>query len=82
MLPDNDLDAILFWAFRYALGRMSYVVDDLRIYLIKYKNELSKQTKDKIVQEIKKAIASNQAGMQMDVDCWNEVVREFESDSR
>ena len=81
-ITPRDFDIMIFWAFRYALGRMTYSVDDLRELLIKYKADILPRTKKKIIEEIDKTIKTNRAGMQMDIDCWLQVKEEFENDTK
>jgi hypothetical protein len=48
----SDEESIVFYAFRYALGRHSYAVGQVAQYVISKRNTLSQQTKDLIVKEI------------------------------
>ncbi len=48
----SDEESIIFYAFRYALGRHSYAVGQVAQYIISKRNTLSQQTKDLIVKEI------------------------------
>lgn len=66
---------ILFMAFRYALGRMTYVVSEVADTLIKKWPEISPKYQELIHQEIKKAIADKNAGMDMDVQQWLKVLK-------
>jgi len=67
-------DHTLFFAFRYALGRMStapsIVADDLKRnwYL------LNKNTKERIKEEINEAIEKKTIGMECDKDVWEEIL--------
>ncbi len=73
-MTDHDIDLALFLSFRYALGRRTYVVEDVKELLIKYRHSLHENTKRQIKAEIEQAIENDSAGMQMDIDCWNRVV--------
>lgn len=65
---------ILFWAFRYALGRMTYAVGDVANEIIRHASEISPQTRGLMTKEIREALGSNRAGMSMDVTEWNKVL--------
>ena len=47
---NND---ITFYAFRYAIGRQTYAVNDVANYLYQHWSELDKQTQDLIIKETK-----------------------------
>lgn len=70
MKVDED---ILFYAFRYALGRMTYAVTDVADVIIANADKLSRKTRDLIDKEIYDAICRKQAGMDIDIKKWNEV---------
>lgn len=74
----NEQDQVLFYAFRYALGRMTYVVNDVVNLLINHKDVLTDSHKHLVQKEIKKSIEINQAGMDCDVKEWRKVLEEFE----
>ena len=57
----NDHEAIMFYAFRYALGRMTYATSDVRSYLENNWNELNINTRKLIHKEIKEAINNDVA---------------------
>lgn len=65
---------VLFCAFRYALGRRSYVVDEIAYEIEQHAHELTPKVADLICKEINEAIARNQAGMDMDIKRWRRVV--------
>lgn len=70
-LPEN----ILFMAFRYALGRMTYVTLDVSTEIINKWDELSDKYKNLIQKEIKQAINDDIAGMDMDVAEWEKILK-------
>lgn len=72
-MTEQEQDTILFYAFRYALGRMTYAVSDVAELLIKYKNILTPLHKERIIKEIDEAIERNSAGMSCDVKEWEQV---------
>ena len=66
-------------AFRYALGRMTYIVSTIADELIKA--ELSDETKKTIVREIKEADTDiNGLGMSCDREAWLRVKEKFIKD--
>jgi len=73
-MNDREFDVLLFCAFRYALGRKTYIVSDVVDLIIKYKEKLNAGSIFIIKKEINKAIEQNQAGMSCDVYEWNKVL--------
>ena len=67
--------AIIFYAFRYALGRKTYVVSEVVDYLIENWKELSNTTQFLIQTEIRIAIERKEAGMNMDVKQWKKLLK-------
>lgn len=63
----------LLYAFRYALGRMTYAVGDVAGALIEHKERLRPDWRRQIVQDIDNAIANGGAGMRCDIEKWREV---------
>ena len=80
LVNDKDLDTMLFYAFRYVLGRCTYAVSNVADLLIKHKHAMSHQTKVKIGEEILSALNTNSAGMEIDKRDWLEVLGAFNSD--
>ena len=67
-------EEIVVYAFRYALGRMTYVVKDVSDYLIDNWHRFEKQTKERIISDIQDAIKKGEAGMEMDVKMWERIL--------
>lgn len=65
---------ILFMAFRYALGRQTYVVSDVVQTITENWSFLSKKIKHLIHKEIKIAISDKNIGMEMDFKEWSKVL--------
>ena len=65
---------VLLSAFRYALGRMSYVVSVVTEELIKNWDNLDSGEKEQIKSEIQEAIKNNNAGHRCDINNWEEVL--------
>lgn len=66
-------ETILFWAFRYALGRMTYVVGDVGDHIIRYADVLSVNFKKNVIHEIREKEYKNELGMECDKTKWLEV---------
>lgn len=66
-------DDILFYAFRYGLGRMTYAVSTISEYLIRHKEWLTERSKRLIIQEITKAIDNDEAGHDCDIESWKKL---------
>ncbi|RYC70749.1 hypothetical protein [Spirosoma sordidisoli] len=67
-----DVD-VAFYAFRYCLGRMTYVVYDMAEYLINHADAIDDKHRALIISEIDAAIEKKQAGWDMDVKQWQRV---------
>lgn len=80
-MNNANLNTIAFYAFRYALGRMTYAVDDVVTILISLKDELNGRIKHKICDEIKEAIKMNRAGHKCDLEDWKRLLKEFSDDN-
>lgn len=65
-----DESITIFCAFRYALGRQTYVVGSVCNELERQSEKLPDETKALIVREIGEAIGKKQAGAKADVERW------------
>lgn len=65
---------IIMCAFRYALGRSSYVVCRVTDYLIEVWPMISDKLQDLIVEEIIEAINEGAAGDEVDETLWKDVL--------
>jgi hypothetical protein len=64
-------ESILFWAFRYALGRSTYAVDDVVSAIRGNYEHLDVHFRAKIVSEINEQIdAFGKIGMECDMNQW------------
>ncbi len=71
VLVDED---IVFWAFRYALGRKTGAVYSVVSNLERVWENLSDHTKLCIQNEIRKSIRQDSAGDRCDVDMWSKLL--------
>jgi len=70
----NNHESIMFYAFRYALGRRTYATSDVSSYLIEHWKELNTITRVLIHKEIKEAIKNDVAGMNCDITSWKKLL--------
>lgn len=63
-------------AFRYALGRRSYIVSEVIEWIEKYWDEIAVQTKKIIIEEVEQAVMLSCAGDECDQKSW-EMFLEF-----
>lgn len=73
----KDFNDLAWPAMRYALGRKTYVVEQVCNVLIKNAHDLTSDNRYKMGAEIIRAINRNEAGMDMDVKCWQSVLEVF-----
>lgn len=72
-MTNLDQDIALF-AFRYALGRKTYAVSKVCSYLKQHWDEFPTSDHEIIPGKIKTAIENDNAGMDMDVESWKEIL--------
>ena len=71
----TEHESIMFYAFRYALGRHTYAVSDVADYLIRKKSELQPTTRSMIIREIKDHFKEwGDGGWECDKTSWDSVV--------
>lgn len=68
------------WAFRYCLGRSTYVVQDCVSYLLEHWKLLEDHTKENIYGDIKEAFRTNNYGMEQDKRHWSRILRRREEE--
>jgi hypothetical protein len=67
-----DQDITIGCAFRYALGRRTYVVDSVASEIERNVSDISTKTLRRFIIEINEAIQEQSAGMEMDARRWLE----------
>ncbi len=60
----------MFCAFRYCLGRSTYIVHDMVKHLKEHWYEIDHAYKNMIIKDINRAIDQNRFGFEMDKDEW------------
>jgi hypothetical protein len=73
-IDQEAFDTIMFCAFRYALGRKSYITNTISYYIIGYWKDLNRRTRIQIQEEIRTAIWLKQAGFDCDVKEWEKIL--------
>ena len=68
-----DIKTLRLCAFRYALGRQTYVVQEMVVEL-QANWERMKPYQHQIQEDIRMAIDTGQAGMDMDVKEWTKIL--------
>ena len=74
-------DLMVISAFRYSLGRASYVVGACVDWIITYWPKLQGNTRRLIVREIKEAFKKGAYGMEMDKKAWQMVLERADADA-
>jgi len=64
-------DILLFFAFRYSLGRCSMAPCIVSDYIIEDKKRIKSKWLKKMIKEIKEAIEDKVAGWEMDEKMWD-----------
>ena len=65
---------MIFWAFRYCLGRSTYAVMDCVDYLVLYWKRINEGLRVRIVEEILEACGKKDCGMEQDRSQWHRVL--------
>lgn len=73
-IPVPTLAEILLSAFRYALGKRTYIVSQTVTWLDMYWHIMPEQCREQIHSDIRKAIARGDAGDKCDIRDWQQVL--------
>ena len=65
---------ILFFAFRYALGRKTYVVSQVSDHIIKHWDEIPTKDQIQMKEEIREAMRMGRSGWLVDQDAWERIL--------
>ncbi len=77
-MTNYELNTLIICAFRYALGRMSYITGTITDLLIKEKDSIHKDAKQLICKEIRYALEHDEAGMDCDRIRWRGLLEVLE----
>lgn len=72
---DVDQTILLFCAFRYALGRSTYVVGTIADIIGSNWDQIVPVQREMYKREIREAIDRGRAGMDMDVKAWEKILK-------
>lgn len=73
-----DFRLLILSAFRYALGRMTYIVPVVANVIGESKDRLDSQAIDLIIKEIEEAEKRDGLGMECDIEVWLRLKKELE----
>ena len=73
-LSNIETKQIFILAFRYALGRTSYVTHDISNLIILNWENFRPDERARFKKEISEAINANRAGMDIDVKSWKSIM--------
>jgi hypothetical protein len=73
---------VVFAAFRYALGRSTYITSDITDCIQRNASALPATDRAVMVREIREAIVTGQAGMPTDVDAWQRTLERLSKENR
>ena len=73
-MSDMNQDILLFCAFRYALGRRTYVPSVIEKIMKDNWDDMPSVTRYKYKKEIREAIEKNRAGDDRDVKGWESIL--------
>lgn len=74
LIRESEQEEILHYAFRYALGRQTYVVGFIADAVIHAWPEMTAEQRAMICREIRQAMAAGRAGSDIDVADWQRVL--------
>lgn len=72
-MTDEQLRSLLIYSFRYALGKKTYATYDVAEIIKQSHMILSSHDKLLLIDDIKRAISLGQAGMDYDIQVWEEL---------
>lgn len=72
---DVNQDILLFCAFRYALGRRTYVVGTLADIIKSNWEHMPKTRREMFKKEIREAIKADMGGDKCDIEEWERIIR-------
>jgi len=72
---DVDQDILLFCAFRYALGRRSYVVGTIVDIIIANWEHMPTSRREMFQRDIREAIETDRCGSKYDIERWERILR-------
>ena len=77
-IQNDEFGDLMVCAFRYALGRKTYITSTIAELILKYYLLLDDNDCEVIIRDIKKAFEANNYGMEMDRVSWEQVLTKLE----
>lgn len=81
-MTKEDLNILSGCALRYALGRMTYITELVGKCLERNLSDIRSDIKQSMLKDIKEALDTNRAGMQMDRDVWESLKNAIEAENK
>ena len=69
-MNNHDLNTLILCSFRYALGRRSYIVQEISDLIVRYIDEIQPWVKEKIIKEVEDSFRRKELGMKCDIETW------------
>lgn len=79
-MNDHDFQTIIICAFRYCLGRTTYVTDEMANILQDNISKLTDNTKAVIIKDIQYSAENNRLGMNCDRVVWLKLLEIMKND--
>ncbi len=73
-VEDQDDQLILLCAFRYSLGRMTYMPGVVAAKLERHWGDLAEGHRRQIQEEVRESIERGRAGMECDIQVWRRLL--------
>lgn len=80
LIKKSRLESLLFYSFRYTLGRSTYAVSDVARALVEHSDVLENPTKELIIIEIERSLKGGTVGMDIDKAHWVWIKELFEKE--
>jgi hypothetical protein len=77
-IQNDEFGDLIICAFRYALGRKTYITSTIAELILKYKHLLDDNHCEVIIRGIWRAFETNNYGMEMDKEIWQKVLNKLE----
>jgi hypothetical protein len=74
-----NLNTLMMCALRYAIGRKTYITEDVSDIIIANRQELTVSSREVMIRDIHHAIETNNYGHQMDKEAWERLLDVLEA---
>jgi len=79
-MTKDDLNTLILCSFRYAIGRIGAISEEVAELILKHAAELLQETKQIIIREISMCLGRQTIGMPIDKKLWMSVSERLEND--